>query len=96
MTSYDINHKAIAGLRDIYEYGFIHYGEERADKYHADIFLRFDNIAATPLSYPFVEHIGAGYRRSICGVNVIYFRIVDGIVEIMRIIGRQDMTALPD
>jgi toxin ParE1/3/4 len=32
-----------------------------------------------------------GYRRSVCGVDSIYYRVGDdGIVEIMAILGSQD------
>ena len=31
------------------------------------------------------------YRRSVCGVDSIYYRIVGNTVEIMRILGQQDV-----
>ena len=41
--------------------------------------------------YQAVDDIREGYRRSVCGVDSIYFRIFDGTVEVMRILGQQDV-----
>jgi toxin ParE1/3/4 len=41
--------------------------------------------------YPAVDDIREGYRRSVCGVDSIAFRIVDGTVEIITILGQQDV-----
>jgi toxin ParE1/3/4 len=40
--------------------------------------------------YQAVEFIRKGYRRSVCGVDSIYYRIEGDTVEIMNILGRQD------
>jgi toxin ParE1/3/4 len=38
-----------------------------------------------------VDYIKAGYRRCPCGSDTIYYRINDNIVEIMAIVGMQDL-----
>jgi toxin ParE1/3/4 len=48
-------------------------------------------IAAEPLAFESVDYIRPGYRRCPCGSDSIYYRISDGIVDIMAIIGRQDL-----
>ncbi|WP_316857992.1 hypothetical protein [uncultured Cohaesibacter sp.] len=40
--------------------------------------------------YPAVNHVRDGYRRSVYEEDAIYYRIVDGVVEIANIIGQQD------
>jgi len=87
---YRLARTAKADLRQIYRYGFREYGEKQADRYYADFFARFDQIAESPFLYPAVDHIREGYRRAVCGVHAIYYRIENGSVEIMRILGRQD------
>ena len=47
-------------------------------------------IAKTPLLYPSVDHIRKGYRRSVCGVHSIYYRIQEEHIEIMRVLGREN------
>ena len=41
--------------------------------------------------FPAVDHIRVGYRRSVCGAHSIYYRIEGKGIEIIRIIGRQDI-----
>lgn len=91
MVNYKLNEEAKLDLRRIYLRGFEVFGEAQADEYYHAMFHRFDQISDQPYLYPSVDHIKDGYRRSICGVDAIYYRIVDGHVEIMRIIGRQDV-----
>jgi toxin ParE1/3/4 len=40
--------------------------------------------------YPATD-IREGYRRSVCGSESVYYRIVGETVEIMAIIGRQEV-----
>ena len=54
-------------------------------------FDRFEQLAEQPLLYQAVDDIREGYRRSVCGVDSIYYRINRNTVEIMAIIGPQDI-----
>mgnify|MGYP005856463307 CR=1 FL=1 len=77
----------------IYSRGLREYGEEQADRYYHDFFDRFEQLAEQPLSYPAIDDIRAGYRRSVCGNDSIYYRVQGDTVEIMAIIGQQDLDA---
>ena len=90
MASYKLSLMAKADLREIYRYGLFEHGEKQADRYYADFFARFEQIAENPLLYPAVDHIHERYRRGVCGVHAIYYRIENDTVEIMRLLGRQD------
>ena len=78
-------------MHRIYRCGFDTYGEEKADLYYAALFDRFDELVEQPLLYPAVEEVRVGYRRSVCGTDSIYYRIEGETVEIMAIIGQQDI-----
>ena len=91
MATYRLSVEAKADLARIYRRGLREYGEDQADKYLNALFDRFDQIADRPLLYPAVDEIRAGYRRSVCGVDSIYYRIHEETVEIMAVIGRQDV-----
>ena len=41
--------------------------------------------------YQAVDDIREGYRRSVCGTDSIYYRIEENTVEIMCILGQQDI-----
>lgn len=90
MENYRLSENAKLDLKRIYLYGLRLYGEEQADKYFNDFFEKFEQIAEQPLLFPAVDEIRPGYRRCICGIDNIYFRISGQMVEIMAIIGQQD------
>lgn len=77
-------------LARIYWRGVENFGESQADRYYAALLHRFEDIAESPYKYQAVDHIRNGYRRSVCGVDSIYYRVGDGAIEIMRVLGRQD------
>jgi len=91
MASYKLSNDAKTDLKNIYRYGVEQHGLEQADDYFAALIQRFDQIVQNPFLYPSVEHIKEGYRRSICGQDAVYYRITDEHIEVMRIIGQQDL-----
>ncbi|MEO1028481.1 MAG: type II toxin-antitoxin system RelE/ParE family toxin [Pseudomonadota bacterium] len=90
MANYKLSRAAKDDLERIYMRGLEQFGEQQADLYIQAFFNQFELIAETPDRYPKAENIRTGYRRSICGRDVIYFRIVDEVVEITAILGKQD------
>jgi toxin ParE1/3/4 len=93
-VTYRLSEAAKSDLRRIYTFGFKQWGEEAADLYYNNFFDCFERIADNPYLYPSVDEIRTGYRRCICGVDSIYYRIKDETVEIVTIIGRQDTQTL--
>ena len=91
MGNYRLSENAKADLTRIYRRGLREYGEAQADKYYEAFFERFEQLAEQPLLYQAVDDIRPGYRRSICGSDSIYSRIDGETVEIMAIIGQQDL-----
>lgn len=89
MPSYKLSTTAENDLIRIYHWGFKRYGQAQADRYFAAFFDHFDQLAEQPLSYP-VSDIRDGYRRSVCGSDNVYYRVRNGVVEIMAIIGAHD------
>jgi toxin ParE1/3/4 len=90
MGNYRLTPDAEEDLWRIYHWGFCKYGEAQADEYYSAFFDRFERLAEQPLLYPPIEDIREGYRRSVCGVDTIYYRVVGDDVEIMNILGRQN------
>ena len=74
----------------MYEYGILHYGQERADRYYNGLRERCEALAENPRLWQAVDHIRPGYRRSVYGRHSIYYRIDPDAIVIMRILGRQD------
>jgi toxin ParE1/3/4 len=94
MAKYRLSNEAKNDLIRIHQYGVKKFGETQADNYFDSFFDYFDLIAERPFSYESVDYIKEGYRRCVCGADSIFFRVNDEIVEIIAIIGRQDITGL--
>ena len=90
MASYRLNEKAVNDLDRLYEFGILSFGLDQADRYYDALIYRFSELAQTPRLWQAVDHIRSGYRRSVCGSHSIYYRIAGDIVEIMRILGREN------
>ena len=73
MGSYKLSENAKADLARIYRHGLREYGETQADNYYNAFFDRFEIIAEQPLLYQAIDDIREGYRRSVCGVDSIYY-----------------------
>lgn len=90
MGNYKLAPQAKTDLRRIYRYGVSTHGEQAADAYYSALFDRFEQLAEQPLLYPASE-LRESYRRSVYGVDTIYYRIDGDGVEIMAVIGQQDV-----
>jgi toxin ParE1/3/4 len=91
MAKYRLSIEAKEDLIRIHHYGVGKFGMAQADKYFNTFFEYFDIIAQRPLSFEAVDYLKKGYRRCVCGSDSIYYKINGDIVEIMAIVGMQDL-----
>ncbi|MDO3696064.1 type II toxin-antitoxin system RelE/ParE family toxin [Wenyingzhuangia sp. chi5] len=91
MAKYKLSNTAKEDLVRIHHYGVEKFGMAQADKYFDSFFEYFEIIAQRPYSFESIDFIKEGYRRCACGSDSIYYRINNDIVEIMTIIGKQDL-----
>lgn len=89
MAKYRLSNEAKNDL--IHQYGAKRFGITQADRYFESFFDYFDIIAERPFSFESVDYLKKGYRRCICGVDSIYYKVNENIVEIMAIVGRQSL-----
>ena len=90
MPDYRLTEAAKEDLVTISQYGDEHFGEAQSNRYRDQLKHRFSVLTEQPFLYQEVDHIRAGYRRSVCGVHSIYYRITGEGVEIVRVLGRQE------
>jgi len=90
MESYKLTKAADLDFETIFEYGIENYGLGKATVYQKQLISRFIELVKQPLFYPSVDYIRQGYRRSVCGINSIYYRIEKNEILIVRILGKQD------
>jgi len=91
MVNYKLSNEGKEDLIRIHHYGVVKFEINQADKYFDSFFDYFELISKNPFSFESVDYIRMGYRRCSCGSDAIYFRLHDGNVEIMAIVGRQDI-----
>lgn len=91
MGRYILSNVAKEDLIRIHHYGVKTFGVAQADKYFESFFNYFDIIAQRPFLFESIDYIKTGYRRCVCGSDNIYFKVNNDIVEIMAIVGRQDL-----
>ncbi|MDY6800433.1 MAG: type II toxin-antitoxin system RelE/ParE family toxin [Bacteroidota bacterium] len=91
MADYRLSNTAKEDLIRIHHFGVKKFGITQADKYFESFFDYFEIIAQRPFSFESVDYIKEGYRRCPCGSDTIYYRINDNMVEIMAIVGMQDL-----
>jgi toxin ParE1/3/4 len=94
MVEYRLSNVAKEDLIRIHHFGVEKFGIVQADKYFDSFFDYFEIIAQRPFSFESVDYIKEGYRRCPCGHDTIYYRINDNMVEIMAIVGMQDLKNL--
>jgi len=87
MAKYKLSNVAKEDLIRIHHHGVKKFGVIQADKYFESFFDYFER----PFSFESVDYIKEGYRRCPCGSDSIYYKVNANIVEIMSIIGRQDL-----
>lgn len=90
MSNYRLTEEAKKDLIRIHQYGVHKFGMDQATLYFESFFKYFDIIAKRPCSFECLEFMKCGYKRFVFGSDVIYYRINNGIVEIITIIGRKD------
>ncbi|ASB48039.1 type II toxin-antitoxin system RelE/ParE family toxin [Alkalitalea saponilacus] len=91
MAEYRLSNAAKEDLIRIHHFGVKMFGVAQADKYFDAFFGYFEIIAENPFAFESVNYIKAGYRKCPCGSDTIYYRINGNMVEIMAIVGMQDL-----
>lgn len=91
MAAYKLSNTAKEDLIRIYHYGVEKIGMTQADKYFDSFFRYFDIISQQPFAFESIDYMKKGYRRCACGSDSIYYKVNNEIVEIMAIVGKQDL-----
>lgn len=93
MPEYRLSPAAVRDLEIIWTYTSQRWGVEQAHHYIDLLTATFADLAQSPKTAPACDHIRRGYRRRGVGRHMVYFRITDYGVAIIRIL-RERMDAL--
>jgi toxin ParE1/3/4 len=86
MTEYRLTPAAQRDLENIWRYTRQQWGAQQADRYAATLVDAFAELALAPKTASSCEHIRTGYRRHSVQRHVIYFRITDFGINIVRLL----------
>jgi len=81
--------RAERDLIDIWLYSFENWGEAQADKYHDELTNAFITIAENPLIGTSCEDVRQGYRKYHVNRHLIFYRIAEDTVQIVRVLGEE-------
>jgi toxin ParE1/3/4 len=86
MAEYRLSPAAERDLEGIWKYTRREWSLEQAERYTDLLSAAFQVLAEVPKSAPACDHIRSGYRRRNVERHMIYFRITDYGIAIIRIL----------
>lgn len=81
-----ISKKAITDIEEIWLYTFKKWSIDQADRYYNLIFDEINFICKNTNAGISMEHVRKGYRASKVKSHLIFYRIQNNIVEVIRIL----------
>lgn len=85
-AKYRISESAVKDLEEIWEYTFLNWSKEQADRYHSLIINEIEFISGNTTSGKSMAHIKEGYLVVYVKSHMIFFRRNKGIIEVIRIL----------
>jgi toxin ParE1/3/4 len=86
MTAYKVSRAAQADMRAIWIFTRKQWGAPQADLYMRGIFDALSILATNPLLGIDRHQVKAGYRSHICGRHILWYKNVDGLVVLIRVL----------
>ena len=86
MAEYRLSPAAECDLESIWKYARGEWGLEQAERYTDLLTAAFQALAESPKSAPTCDHIRHGYRRRNIERHMIYFRIADYGIAVIRML----------
>ena len=83
---YKISQQALYDINDIWEYTFHKWSKEQADRYYNLIFDEIEYISENSHLEISYEHIRKNYRASKIKSHLVFYRIENKSIEIIRIL----------
>ena len=86
MAEYRLTPAAERDLESIWKYTVRQWGVEQADRYIDFLTAAFAKLADSPMTAPSCEYIRSGYRRWGVERHMIYFRVTDYGIAVIRVL----------
>jgi len=92
-----ISKKAVSDLEEIWLYTIEKWSIEQADRYYNLIFDEINYICKNINAGKSMEHVRKGYRASKVKSHLIFYRVINNTIEVIRILHeRMDIENIPN
>jgi toxin ParE1/3/4 len=86
MMDYVLSPRAQADIDEIWDYSADRWDIDQANRYIAQIRRAIETIATDPRRGRSCDELRRGYRRFSVGSHVLFFRIVGGQLDVVRVL----------
>jgi len=86
MSQVVLSPKAKSDLSGIWDYTLEEWGVEQAEKYVRELWAALQSQSRDHSTSTNISDVRAGYRKIRYGSHVIFFRFVDGGIDVIRIL----------
>jgi toxin ParE1/3/4 len=86
MTRIVLTPCAAADLDEIWDYTAERWSDEQAERYIRDIWNAIEAAAANPERMRTCDDVRPGYRKQLAGSHVIFFKVISGGIDVVRIL----------
>jgi len=84
-----ISKKAVSDLEEIWLYTVEKWSVEQADRYYNLLFDEINYICKNSKAGKSMEHVRKGYRASKVKSHIIFYRVLNESIEVIRILHEQ-------
>ncbi len=78
--------RAVADLNEIWDYTIERWSDDQAERYVRNIWRAIEAAAADPKRTRSCDDIRPGYRKQLAGSHVIFFKVIRGGIDVVRIL----------
>ena len=86
MTRFVLSARAQGDIEEIWNYTAKHWGPAQAERYIRLIQAEIEEISSDPFRGRSCEDVRPGYRKSQAGSHLLFYRITDRGIDIVRIL----------
>jgi toxin ParE1/3/4 len=86
MGKFFLRPKAVADLESIWDYTVDTWDAQQAERYLRMLNRAFTDLAENPSLGRSADFIRRGYRRHLAGRHVVFYRVIDTGIDVVRVL----------
>jgi toxin ParE1/3/4 len=86
MSNIALSPRAKLDLSEIWDYTLSQWGADQAEKYVRELWSTIEYVASDSIKSVDVGDVRRGYRKSRSGSHVIFFKVTDDGIDVVRIL----------